>query len=180
MSSTLSAGGGASRVPTAERSSAGSAPDDEGQRDLGAVPTEDCPQVGDIGTVIDGRRYLIATVDHWVEDGLEVFRARDFDCIAMDEDLQIAVDLFVSNVFDLVLLLNELADQGQLVDDEARLLSSLTSRLTPMMIATKREATRDRSSVFRRIRSIIEPSREANSWQAGLSGRSTSSTPLHA
>ena len=63
--------------------------------------TEENAERGTIGVQVGDHLVAISGVEHWVDDGLHVFRSVEFDCMAEGEDLSKAVVAFVENAEDL-------------------------------------------------------------------------------
>jgi len=78
----------------------------------------------------------LCAIEHWVEDGLHVIRAADFDLIALDEDHDKAACKFVEEVFSLVGALHELVMHGEPTPSERELWVLLA---TPILEAGNRD-----------------------------------------
>jgi hypothetical protein len=135
-------------------------------------PTEDAPEVGVIRIAVGDQAVELSTVEHWVEDGLHVFRSTEFDCIAEGKDLASAVVTFIESAEDLFRLLDDLLDAGRATDDETRTLVKLSRRFFEVSEAMEQEeARRALISLRRRLR--------RPQWQPQTT-RDSSSELLHA
>src|SRR5689334_2277890 len=87
------------------------------------APTEHEPM---ISTIVHTRHGIsLCEIECWVDDGVHVIRAVDFDMIAMDEDLDKALEIFVKDTFSLVNSLGELLRAGKATEGERELFIRL-------------------------------------------------------
>ena len=89
------------------------------------VPSEGQPEVGAI--LYRDTGVAIASVYHWIDEGLHVFRSAEFDLIAAAEDEQEAVNQFVDSLEDRLELIANL-DEDEVTEDEAQLFRQVTER----------------------------------------------------
>lgn len=141
------------------------------------APTAEAPDVGMIAIAVGGRQIQISQVQHWREDGLDVFRSSEFDCIAMGDDVNKAVRAFIDNAEDLYRFLDDLVDAERATPDEIKTLAMLSRRFYDVYSAFSEQAqTRRRRKV-----NILMRSRDFHglTWQRQTTHRS-SSPPVHA
>ncbi len=100
-------------------------PDTSDSTNQGNVPSEGQPEVGAI--LYRDTGVAIASVYHWIDDGLHVFRSSEFDLIAAAENEQEAVNQFVDNLEDRLELIANL-DEDEVTEDEAQLFRQVTER----------------------------------------------------
>jgi hypothetical protein len=96
--------------------------------DTGPAPTAEVPELGVIAIAVGGSVVPISQVEHWVEDGLHVFRSTEFDCMATDEDLCKTVEAFIETAEDLYRFYDDLVDAERATPDEVRTLAVLSRR----------------------------------------------------
>jgi hypothetical protein len=125
-------------------------------------PTEAQPEFGaiSVGIGVGGETFSISEVEHWVEDGLHMFRSVEFDCFAQHEDEWGAVEAFIQNAEDLFRFLDDLVDAGRATADEVRTLAKLSRRFYEIYNAQRTEILR------RKVRLLLRP-RDVHSvtWQ---------------
>lgn len=134
-----------------------------------ALPTEGTPETGDIS--VSG--VVISSVDHWVEDGLHVFRSREFDLLVEDEDEFQAVAVFIESATDLVFHLTDLIREKQATEHEVE----LASLLVPRFMNIWQDNERALHEAQRRILNFPRRQRPAAGWER-RSTPSSSSRPL--
>ena len=92
---------------------------------------------------------VLAEFEQWFDDGVHVFRAVDFDVIAMHEDVGCAFDQFVSEIHALCFALFDLEREGAITEGEVELLVKLAE---PLVELHRREV----DEAKRRERRLIE------------------------
>jgi hypothetical protein len=123
-------------------------------------------EIGTIGVQIGDHRVPISGIEHWVEDGIHVFRSTEFDCMGEAEDALEAVNAFVDNAEDLFRFLDDLHDAGRATEDETRLLIKLSRRFFEMYeaIELEREA-QSNHRISKLLRLLRQPTPSQPSWQ---------------
>jgi hypothetical protein len=96
---------------------------------------EDDPERGEI--IVED--VVISEVEHWVEDGLHVFRSTEFDLIAEHEAEFGAVVVFLESAEDLLLHLSDLILEKKATDHEVETAALLLRRFMRMAQASERE-----------------------------------------
>lgn len=136
-----------------------------------ALPAEDAPETGDIaiGDVV------ISTVDHWVADGLHVFRSREFDVIAEHEDEFEAVRVFVESAADFAYHLADLISERQATEHEIE----TATVLVPRFMRLWEDSDRALREAQRRILNLPRHGSPRAQWHR-RSTQSSSSQPLPA
>lgn len=134
-----------------------------------AVPTEAAPEFGDVS--VGG--VVISSVDHWVADGLHVFRSLEFDLVAEHEDELRAVELFIDNAADLVFYLTDLIRERQATENEIE----TASLLLPRFMGVWEDSERALRAAQRRILNLPRRRRPSAGWRR-QSTPSSSSRPL--
>lgn len=83
------------------------------------VPTEDAPDHGQICHM----RYNVVLCDtvYWVDEGIHVVRAEDFDLLAVGHDRLEAVQRLVEEAYSLFEALGELVDSDEITEAERAL-----------------------------------------------------------
>jgi hypothetical protein len=92
------------------------------------APTAEAPEVGVIGIVVDRKQIPISQVEHWIEDGMHVFRSMEFDCIAMNEHMGKVLEAFIDTAEDVYRFLDDLVDAERATQDEIKTLAMLSRR----------------------------------------------------
>lgn len=108
--------------------------DDQPRNLAQAAPTEENPERGEIRHRLYGIQ--LCAVEHWLEDGLHVIRAADFDLMAVDEDHAQAVHKFVEEAYSLEAALRDLIERKEATLPEADLYIRLAG---PILDAARRE-----------------------------------------
>lgn len=139
------------------------------------------PEPGTIGVQIGEHRVPISSVEHWVEDGVNVFRSAEFDCTGEADDVVAAVHAFIENAEDLFRFLDDLHDAGRATEDETRLLIKLSRRFFEMYeaIELEREAERNHR-IPKLLRLLRQPPSSEPSWQPQQRVPAGFSQPSHA
>jgi len=124
------------------------------------------PELGTIGVQIGDHRVPISSVEHWVEEGMNVFRSAEFDCTGEAEDAAEAVHAFVENAEDLFRFLDDLCDAGRATEDETRLLIKLSRRFFEMYEAVELEREAESNHrISKLLRLLRQPPSSQPSWQ---------------
>lgn len=97
-------------------------------------PTEDTPELFSIVHVEFPIK--LCSVEHWVEDGMHVVRAEDFELIAMADSVEDAIALFVEDAYSLWNALGELVRRDEATERERELFHRLAG---PIIDAFRRE-----------------------------------------
>jgi hypothetical protein len=141
------------------------------------APTAEAPEAGVIAIAVGSQRIAISQVEHWVEDGLDVFRSSEFDCIAMDVGVDRAVKAFIDSAEDVYRFLDDLVDAERATPDEVKTLAMLSRRFYDVYSAFSAQAQASR----RRKLGALMRSRDLHglTWQRQTTHRS-SSPPVHA
>jgi NADPH:quinone reductase-like Zn-dependent oxidoreductase len=93
-----------------------------------AGPTESAPEEGTIGVRAGAHTVDISAVEHWVDEGLHIFRSSEFDCMSEAEGETEAVAAFVAMAEDLFRFLEDLLDAGRATEEEKLILIKLSRR----------------------------------------------------
>lgn len=143
--------------------------------------TPDNPELGTIGVQIGEHRVPISSIEHWVEEGMNIFRSTEFDCMGEAEDAFEAVNAFVDNAEDLFRFLDDLHDAGRATEDETRLLIKLSRRFFEMYeaIELEREAESNHR-IPKLLRLLRQPASSQPSWQPQQQVPAGFSQPSHA
>lgn len=105
----------------------------------------DSPKTVDLGVVkicVGDQNVLISEVEHWVEDGLHVFRSTEFDCQSEHEDEGEALFAFLQSAEDLLRFLDDLVDADRATRDEIRIMAKLSRRFYEVYAAQREELER--------------------------------------
>jgi hypothetical protein len=138
------------------------------------LPAEAAPERGAVQVKIAGQTVRISEVEHWIEDGIHVFRSVEFDCIAEHEDEGDAVRMFIENAEDLYRYLDDLVDAGRATQDEIRTFAMMGRRFYEIYTAQAQAAMRRKVHVLTRSRDLYDLN-----WHR-LPTQSISSPPVHA
>lgn len=143
------------------------APRSASSPDIPELGSIDNPEFGTIGVQIGEHRIPISSIEHWVEDGLHVFRSTEFDCMSEDTDQTKAVMSFIDNAEDLFRFLDDVHDAGRATEDETRVLIKLSRRFFELYEADQLEHESENNPRIRNLLGLLrrQSPRSEALWQ---------------
>lgn len=136
-------------------------------------PTELCPEVGKIRTAFSpGELYLLSAAERWIEDGTHVVRSLEYDLTVEGDDWDDAIQAFIEQSFEYLVLLAELVESGEATPGEHRAFDVLGSRAAKIVADEERRRERRRGFRLRKGRHS-----SGGQWQGPSTPRNSSTLP---